>query len=425
MKKILLWAGLLLVMASCTKLSDPYTDIVENFYLTGQGFNQKALAGEYLKDSIMISVSDQLYHNNAVGLDVEFEVVSGGGSIESPDLKTDSRGMAAARWKLGPQTGEQEVRAIVSRTDGSVHFTMSFKATCFQYNTWNTITLSPDILFSDMAGDTINGVSLAIGNGTIYKQGTRFFDWEPLSSLNFSQPRRILFGNDKRFYVGTWDGRLYRSADQGLSWAECSKPWNDNSYYYYLGITSDNYLWTTAWGRGLRCSRDGGQSWSTDTIGIGSGEMLSDIFRLKDGSLFFFTLNCHLYKSTDDGYTWESIPVPGYPLKLYVNDQDQLFLFSQVNGLSMFKSTDKGATFVSVKSVAVAYYTMMDHTVYHRGPNYFLLMPGYGILQTSDFTNFTVFWRNSDCKDMLVDARGGFLVTELQMSRAHYFSQSQ
>lgn len=424
MKRNTLLAGFLLILAAaCTKLQDPYSEVVENFYLTGQGLNQKAFAGEYLKDSIMVKIYDQLNQSNGSGLYVEFEVISGGGTVESPYVKTDSRGMAGARWKLGNQSGEQEVRCYVNRKDGSVSFTMTFKASCFQNSAWNAITLSPDVSFTDMAGDSVSGVSLAIANSVLYKQGERFFDWEPLYGVSFGQPRRILLGNDRKFYVGTWDGRLYKSADQGQTWVECAKPWNDHSYYYYLGITSDNYLWASAYGKGLRISRDGGQSWSADTIGIGSDEILSDVYRLTDGTLYYFSLNCHLFESTDDGHTWTSIPVPGYPLKLFVNEDDELILFTQENGLSIRKSIDKGASFSIVKSVSPSFSTMMDHTVYHRGSTYYLLMPGFGILQTGDFDEFTTFWPNSGCKDMMADAHGNFLVTQLQQGTAHYYSR--
>jgi hypothetical protein len=272
-----------------------------------------------------------------------------------------------------------------------------------------------------MAADTVSGTTLAVSNGAIYKQGARYYEWEQLGTVTFSQPRRILFGNDRNFYSGTWDGRLFKSANLGQSWTECAKPWADHNYFYYMGITSDNYLWATANGRGLRCSRDGGQNWTTDTTGIQAAEMLNDIFRTSDGDFYFFSLNCHLYRSTDDGHTWQQIQVPGYPLKSYVNDADELFLFTQESGLSIRKSTDKGETFTVIKSVSPAFIGMMDHTVVHRGSVYYLLIPGYGILQTHDFTTFTTFWLHTSARDMLVDATGNFLVTELQSGTVNYY----
>ncbi len=421
MNKYILILGIAAVTASCSKLSDPISEISESYYLSSSGQNQKAFGGEYLQDSIFVTVYDQLNYRHIAGLDVEFEVVSGGGSIETQYTKTDSRGMAGARWKLGSQTGTQVVRVRVGKADGSVFLTLSFSASCFLPDTWNATTAYPDIGFSDMAADTVSGTTLAVSNSTMYIQGDRFYEWEQLGSVTFSQPRRILFGNDRNFYAGTWDGRLYKSANLGLSWSECAKPWDNNSYFYYMGITSDNTLWATANGRGLRCSRDGGQSWTTDTIGIDSGEMLSDICRLSDGTLFFFTLSCHLYKSTDGGHQWTSVPVPGYPLKLFVNENDELILFSQVNGITVYKSTDKGENFVSVKSVPVSFYTMMDHTVHRRGGIYYLLIPGYGILKTSDFNTYTSFWQHNTARDMLMDATGNFLVTELQSGTVNYF----
>jgi photosystem II stability/assembly factor-like uncharacterized protein len=313
------------------------------------------------------------------------------------------------------------VRVWVGKADGSINLTLTFNASCFLPGAWNSTTAYPDAGITDMAADTVSGTTLAVSNGAIYKQGARYYEWELLGSVTFSQPRRILFGNDRNFYSGTWDGRLFKSANLGQSWTECAKPWADHNYFYYMGITSDNYLWATANGRGLRCSRDGGQNWTTDTTGIQAAEMLNDIFRTSDGDFYFFSLNCHLYRSTDDGHTWQQIQVPGYPLKSYVNDADELFLFTQESGLSIRKSTDKGATFTIIKSVSPAFSGMMDHTVVHRGPVYYLLIPGYGILQTHDFSTFTTFWLHSSARDMLVDAAGNFLVTELQSGTVNYF----
>ncbi len=50
-----------------------------------------------------------------VGVVVRFSVISGGGSVASPEVSTDAEGVASAgAWTLGPEAGAQELRAAVA-----------------------------------------------------------------------------------------------------------------------------------------------------------------------------------------------------------------------------------------------------------------------------------------------------------------------
>ena len=127
-----------------------------------------------------------------------------------------------------------------------------------------------------------------------------------------------------------------------------------------------------------------------------------------------------VYYSDDDGHTWTKVNAPSYSLKLYVTDDDELILINQDNGLSIYKSTDKGGHFVLKRNVHPLLSTLMDHTVHRQGSDYYLLIPGYGILRTTDFEKYDTFWGNVDAIDMLMDANGNFLVRDLNMQQVHY-----
>ena len=417
----------LALCTACRDFPDPFSEVVESYSFSQEGLNQKAFAGEYLTDSIFVTVYDHVNQSYPPGMEVRFEIVTGDGTTDQVTGLTDSRGRVGTRWKLGSSGNEQILEALIYTSSGEFRSTIPFKATGFIRNDWNTITCQPDISIRDMAADSVSGITLAIVNSTLYKQGERFFDWNPAPDIPISMPRRIVEGKDKRLYIGTWDGRLFKSDNNWANWTECTKPWPDHSYYYQLQVTSDNYLWATAYGfgKGLRCSRDGGQTWSTDTIGLQAGEMLWDIFRLSDGTLFFHSENTNLSKSVDDGHTWTKIEAPKYPLKFYVTDQDELILINQINGISIYKSDDKGETFTLKKSIHPSYGTSMDHTVHRWGNDFYLLIPGYGILHTIDFEHYDTFWMNLDAFDMLMDAHGNFLVTELYIQRVHYYNNPQ
>jgi len=406
----------------CTDFSDPASEVTESFNYSQQGQNQKAFSGDYLTDSIWITVYNHITGSFSSDMEVQFEIVAGDGSVDQATGNTDHQGRVGTRWKMGDAENDQILKAFVYKHSGEFRGEVTFKATGFNRSGWSTIKSQPDISISDMAADSAGDITLAIVNSTLYKQGERFFEWNPAWDIPIGVPRRIVQGYDRKFYIGTWDGRLYKNNDLGSSWTECTKPWPDHPYSYFLRVTSDNYIWATAIGRGLRCSRDGGQTWSTDTIGLQAGEILGDIFRLSDGTLFFHSENCNLSKSIDDGYTWTKIDAPEYSIKLYVTSKDELILINQDQGISIYKSDDKGLSFTLKKSVSPSFGTLMDHTVHRWGKDFYLLIPGYGILHTVDFEHFDTFWMNLDVDDMFMDAHGNFLVTEWYMQKAHYYS---
>jgi photosystem II stability/assembly factor-like uncharacterized protein len=140
---------------------------------------------------------------------------------------------------------------------------------------------------------------------------------------------------------------------------------------------------------------------------------MSDIYRLSDGTLFMLTSNSNLYKSLNDGNSWTRMDVPLFSLKLYVTAKDEIILINQDAGRSLYKSTDKGEHFILKKSVNPAYGASMNHTFYKRGQDYYILIPGYGILHTLDFESYDVYWYSSDCNDLFMDDRGNFFVSSI------------
>jgi photosystem II stability/assembly factor-like uncharacterized protein len=421
-RNILSVSAIMVICLACTEFPDPTDTVVEKYTYTGSGLGQKAFAGEYLTDSIVVNIRDDIAQRCPAGMEVHFEVTAGGGEVDKAIVTTNSQGNASTRWKLGNSGNEQLLKAMIFTADGAYRSVVPIQATAFLNNAWNTVSCTPDIWLTDMAADSINGFTFAIANSVLYKQGERFFDWLPVDDFPVNLPRRIVIGKDRTWYIGTWEGTLYKSLNQGITWIACAKPWPDHPYYFHLQVTSDNYIWTTALGRGLRCSRDGGLTWSTDTIGLPAAEMLGDIFRLSDGTLFFHSLNCHLSKSEDDGHTWTRVNSPQYSLKLYVNNKDELILINQYSVMSIYKSIDKGESFILKKTLGSSFSTLMDHTVHQRGKDYYLLIPGYGILHTKDFDKYDTFWMNEKVNDMFMDAHGNLLVKELYMQEVHYWS---
>lgn len=85
------------------------------------GDAQTAPPGQAVETAPQVRVTNG-QEQGVSGIAVQFQVVSGGGSVSNPNATTDSQGRASAgTWTLGTQAGTQQLRAIVSGV-GSVTF---------------------------------------------------------------------------------------------------------------------------------------------------------------------------------------------------------------------------------------------------------------------------------------------------------------
>lgn len=85
------------------------------------------------------------------GIEVEWAVVSGGGSLDTTAVLTDSLGMAQAVWRLGPVTGEQMVEARVQDTD-PMRFTVAATPGYVLVTVWQDLS---EELRDSLPSDTI------------------------------------------------------------------------------------------------------------------------------------------------------------------------------------------------------------------------------------------------------------------------------
>lgn len=404
----------------CSEFPDPAVIPLENLIFTNNGLDKKGYSGEYISDSILVNVREAYTSANLSGYRVEFAVIGGDGSVDNDEVITDMNGNAVTSWKLGSVVTQQSLEARIFNPSGKFLAAIPFTATGFLPGNWNATTAQPDIAITDMASDTVNGVTMAISGNTLYRQGDLYFDWIRLMDINtYTDFRKIVIDNNLNFYAGNGYGQLYKSADHGITWYECTKPWQDYSIYLILKITGDNFIWVSMPGRPLRCSRDGGLTWTTENTGLQDNEWLGDIYRLSDGTYFFLSQFGNLYQSTDGGHSWLPVITPQNTKKLFVTADDEIILFNEQGGISIHKSTDKGASFTKKFTAFTQFTTQMDHTVHKRGNNYYLLIPGYGILRTTDFETFEPHWVNYDVSDMFMDDEGVF-IAKLNGGRVYY-----
>jgi hypothetical protein len=129
--------------------------------------------------------------------------------------------------------------------------------------------------------------------------------------------------------------------------------------------------------------------------------------------------------SDDDGQTWTKITTPNYSQKLYVKDDDEIFICSDV-GLTetIYSSKDLGVSFWYVHDVGPAFRTAMDNIFSKWGDFYYVAIPGYGIMKSVDLHEYEPFWINDDLVNLFIDHNGVLMVKGYDYQSVWYLKES-
>ncbi len=405
---------------SCERYPDPATGYVElySFYFNNaQG--TKHFAGEDVGDSIVfISVNGQ--NQNSGRLNVKFEVVSGDGTIDKTNVLSDKNGQASLHWKLGDGAFKQTLRASVYNSYGTYLTASDLIAYGFRKGEWDAYTGDPDGNIMDLFANSSAGLTLMVANSRLYRQTDRYYEWLEFNNSMLQSARTLHADSNGVIYVSTWEGDIIKSSDNGLSWSKCTKPYPDRPYYIFNCVSNDGYLWAHYFGYPVKISKDGGISWYEAGSEVRESG-IQDVFRLKNGALLFHGSNASsLFISRDDGLSWEKIPVPGYSLKLFVGENDEILICTQENGMTIYRAEKPGDEFVKVHNVSPEWTTGMNNTFTKQNGIYYVLIPGYGILKTSDLIHYEDFWKNSKLRDLFIDHNGVFIAKDTDFKTVYY-----
>jgi hypothetical protein len=118
--------------------------------------------------------------------------------------------------------------------------------------------------------------------------------------------------------------------------------------------------------------------------------------------------------------TWTPITTPGASTKLYVNDQEEIFICNQDGGFAIFKSTDMGATFTRLFGCFPQFGTTMDNIFNKWDDYYYILVPGYGILKSYDLEHYEVYWLNKELNNLFIDHNGVLIARDWNNKTIYY-----
>lgn len=363
--------------------------------------------------------------NPGESVKIEFSIINGGGTVSASSAITQDR-KATNEWTLGNDSFKNTLRASIYSSSGEYITYADLTANCFIPDSWNEVTTEPDNHIMDLIADTVNNFTLMVTNNSVYRQVSRYYLWEKLSDPLLQSSRTIELDRNGIIYVSTWNGEIMRSDDHGSSWIRCTKPYTDNPYFINIYICNDNSLWVYKYEYPVKFSKNGGITWQTVPADL-SSQGFGKIFRLKSGELIFHGSNCcSLNISSDDGLTWKHLQTPGYSTKIFVNDNDEIFLATQENGITIYESSDKGMNFNKIHSVRPEWGSTWDNNFYVRWKSFwYVAVPGFGLLRTNDFFHYENYWSNTNLLDLFIDHKGVMIVKDWRYNKVYYRKNSE
>ncbi len=406
---------------------DPSLEILESLSINYEnGSDQRLLPGE--KVNVVLKVFNNLNPSDE-SMKVTFEVINGGGSLSENSTYTDENRKATTEWTVGGESFNNTLRASIYKLSGEYLTSRDLTVSCFIPDTWNMVSTEPDGRITDMAADTVNGITLMVSGGVLYKQGDRYYTWEKLNDPVLGSPRTIEIDRDGILYVSTWSGDVVKSSDHGETWGKCTKPYPDNPYYVYMNVSNDDYIWVGKFDYPTKFSKDGGVTWQNASSTL-STFLNGNTFRLKNGILVNHGTNGtsknRLNISYDDGLTWTARETPGYSTVMYVNEKDEIYIATQENGFTIYQTTDMGVTFKKVHSVYPQWGTTMENNNFTRWNGfYYIIVPGYGILKSADLVHYENYWLNSDLNDLFIDHNGVLIAKDWDWKTVYYRKNSE
>jgi hypothetical protein len=421
MKKIKYLLIVFVTFYSCEQYPEPGSQTIETFNYKIIGDLQSAEAGDYLPKEVGAQIyMESLFPKTNKKFHLEIEVISGNGSVDNLKVESDNQGKMLTRWKLGNETNEQQIKAKIFDSTGRFYSEFEIEANAFFMDKWNTITSGFLIGIGDMVKDTITNRSMMISGSNLYvKEGAddKFYEWEQIQNYNF-RFKNIEINSKGEVFGGGWDGNLFKSTDWGKTWVFIYTPFPGNPANFELTVTKDDYIWVNKWEREVYCSKDNGQTWARDTIGIDKRGQLGRVFNFTDSlHMAISSANLTILQTADNGITWKPINTPEYSLTMFVTDDNAIIAQNQ-DGFKLHKSTDGGLTYRQVFNPHVAYGTTSWHCYDKFKNSYYVLAPGGGVWKTKDFEEFENLITFSVQRNLFIDHNGTIYASGYNYSNA-------
>ncbi|MDF2430860.1 MAG: hypothetical protein JWP44_491 [Mucilaginibacter sp.] len=306
-KSVTLSAILLFLFFGCKKSSNNPVPVNSNAKLSlVSGSNQSAAIGYWLKDSIVVKVT-----NNGLpvsNVDIQF-IGSGCNEDLITDVKTKADGTAKYFWILAANQGTQTLDAVAiiqnERIDSiAINATavssagQPLRSACTPNpggQAQRILRLSTGRLIACFPGKT--SMRYSDDNGK---------SWNPIKSFgpNYTVAWITTSPQDEIFAATTGDGIFY-SKDAGNTWTNITpSTFNKQDKIDDIAFTIDGKLIFTGSANDIYVSPDKGTTWTSSGNGLNTTPAYQNPVELQNGDLYILSFANILYKSSDNGKNW-------------------------------------------------------------------------------------------------------------------------
>lgn len=391
-----------LFFLACAPGEAPFIEITRSLSVNTTGNYQTAKAGDYFSDSVGVVMAVEGGDYKAEDFNVHFEIIAGGGSV-SRDFVPVKNNRALTYMQTGTESSIQKLKAVITDKKGEKHFEQIIRGTAFAPGRWDTMHLTTVPFIRDVLFDTLAQKTTLAAGCFFYKQTDNYYNWTYFMPSPDNQcPTQLLMTDEGDYFSAGASGGICISQDRGNSWEICEQPLANLNSAYRLNTSGDGTLWAGCYSddRAFFVSNDKGQSWEDVSDGLANNEFARDIYRVSDDSLFMLSNFGRFYKSGADDISWQLTDAPEFALKFYITAAGDFILINQDDGITVYKSNDYGETWQNMHNVRPEFHTSMSKSIQHINNRYFLLIPGYGIMQTQDFEEYTLFYNNSNIRQL-------------------------
>lgn len=150
-------------------------------------------------------------------------------------------------------------------------------------------------------------------------------------------------------FAGTYFG-IYRSTDKGISWSKVFSVSTSSETIYSIAIDSNRVVYAGTEGSGILKSTDNGLTWIQTNL---QSYYINDLVVGSENRIFAATWADNVWYSTDGGLNWiQSYTVQAYLKSLVRNTLDHIYVGMEPFGINggVYKSTNNGLTWNSLNS---------------------------------------------------------------------------
>ena len=159
--------------------------------------------------------------------------------------------------------------------------------------------------------------------------------------------------DSETFWVGAYQGYIYKSTDNGDTWALVDTVAMGNYFIYGISFASDLIGWIAVTDGTIHKTTDGGANW-VEQKDIGASKPFADILAVSTTQVWALERNNDLWKTTDGGTTWTGLTTARLYTggRLYAIGTDKVWFTGRSGtNLELIRSIDGGDSFARVAVV--------------------------------------------------------------------------